>query len=57
MAVVINEFEVVPQAPAPPPAANAKPDAGGGKAEKIKREELARVLRVAMERLARVRAS
>lgn len=53
MAVVINEFEVVPAPPTPPPAAGKDRPAERGSARE---PELDRVLELKRERASRVRA-
>jgi hypothetical protein len=56
MAVVINEFEVVPAAP-PAPRPAGQPESGGTPAsEPEKASEIARVLHRHQERMRRVRA-
>ena len=55
MAVVINEFEVMPQEP-PARASEPQEKAESKDSEKIKRAELERALRLAQERIRRVRA-
>ena len=59
MAVVINEFEVLPPAPAAPqspsPSTGAQDNAGGGKPSTSPRD-LQRLLRRESERTRRVRA-
>ncbi len=56
MAVVINEFEVIPEAP-PAPRPAGQPEPGGTPAsEPEKASEIARTLHRHQERLRRVRA-
>lgn len=54
MGVIINEFEVVPEASAPEP----KPASGGasGQTESLGPEDVVQMLKRQMERAARVRA-
>lgn len=55
MAVVINEFEVIPDT-APPPRPSAPPESGGtSPSEPEKAAELARLLHRDLERQRRVR--